>query len=295
MTLYVIGNGFDIYHDVPSGYDDYAQWLSDTCNETLDEIYETFGVYDENWWFKFEENLASAEAVSIAYGIAQEHAPDFASDDFRDRDWYEAEYAVEEHLEDVYAHIKETFAEWVAQLDLSGCEPTLPLEKDDALYINFNYTDTLEIVYEIDASKIRHIHGRASSGDDLVLGHGSTVEEIEKANPEPDGESEYWVQRAYGAAISEIARKRKNVEGIIASNHTFFDTLSGIDKIVALGFSYSAIDEKYLAEICKKVNLETTEWIASAHSADDRKREESFFSKYGVKNYTIIDSLDELE
>ena len=70
MTLYVIGNGFDIYHDVPSGYNDYAQWLSDTCNETLDEIYETFGDCDENWWYKFEENLASAEAVNIAYGIA---------------------------------------------------------------------------------------------------------------------------------------------------------------------------------------------------------------------------------
>ena len=63
---------------------------------------------------------------------------------------------------------------------------------------------------------------------------------------------------------------------------------------VTLGFSYSAIDEKYMAEICKKVDLETVEWIANAYKDDDRKREESFFSRYGVKNYTIIDSLDEL-
>ena len=91
MTLYVIGNGFDLYHDVPSGYENYAQWLSDTGNETLDEIYDNFGDCDENWWHRFEENLASAEDVSIAYGIAQEHVPNFASDDFHDRDWYEAE------------------------------------------------------------------------------------------------------------------------------------------------------------------------------------------------------------
>ena len=121
MTLYVIGNGFDIYHDVPSGYDDYAQWLSDTCNETLDEIYETFGDCDENWWHKFEENLASAEAVKIAYGIAQEHVPNFASDDFRDRDWYEAEYAVVEHWEDVVAHVLVSFSKWVAQSVLPRC------------------------------------------------------------------------------------------------------------------------------------------------------------------------------
>ena len=84
------------------------------------------------------------------------------------------------------------------------------------------------------------------------------------------------------------------MDGIISSNQAFFDSLSVIDKAVTLGFSYSAIDEKYMAEICKKVDLETVEWIANAYKDDDRKREESFFSRYGVKNYTIIDSLDEL-
>lgn len=49
-----------------------------------------------------------------------------------------------------------------------------------------------------------------------------------------------------------------------------------------------------MAEICKKVDLETVEWIANAYKDDDRKREESFFSGYGVKNYTIIDSLSQL-
>ena len=284
MTLYVIGNGFDKYHKIPSGYNNYAQWLSDACNETLDEIYDTFGNCNEDWWYKFEENLASVEAVSIAYGIAQEHTPNFGSDDFRDRDWYEAEYAVEGHLEVVYNHIKESFSEWIRQLDLSECQATLPLKKEDAIYITFNYTDTLEDVYGIEASIVHHIHGRASNGDNLILGHGSTAEEIEKANPEPEGESEYWEQRAYGAAISEIAKKRKDVDGIISLNRALFDSLSGVDKVVTLGFSYSAIDEKYMAEICGKVDIGTIEWIATAYSEGDRKREESFFSRYGIIN-----------
>ena len=27
--LYIIGNGFDKHHDIPSGYQDYRRWLED--------------------------------------------------------------------------------------------------------------------------------------------------------------------------------------------------------------------------------------------------------------------------
>ena len=99
--LYIIGNGFDRFHDLPTGYYNYAQWLEETGSEVLDEIYETFGDCDSNWWSGFEQNLASINTIEYASNIAQEHVPDFASDEFRDRDWYEAEYAVEEKLSEI--------------------------------------------------------------------------------------------------------------------------------------------------------------------------------------------------
>ena len=100
--LYIIGNGFDRFHDLPTGYYNYAQWLEETGSEVLDEIHETFGDCDSNWWSGFEQNLASINTIEYASNIAQEHVPDFASDEFRDRDWYEAEYAVEEKLSEIY-------------------------------------------------------------------------------------------------------------------------------------------------------------------------------------------------
>ena len=40
-------------------------------------------------------------------------------------------------------------------------------------FLTFNYTDTLECVYGIDAEKVLHFHGRAASGDELIVGHNN--------------------------------------------------------------------------------------------------------------------------
>ena len=39
------------------------------------------------------------------------------------------------------------------------------------MFLNFNYTDTLEKVYGIPASNILYIHGNALRGNNLILGH----------------------------------------------------------------------------------------------------------------------------
>ena len=116
--LYIIGNGFDRFHDLPTGYYNYAQWLEETGSEVLDEIYETFGDCDSNWWSGFEQNLASINTIEYASNIAQEHVPDFASDEFRDRDWYEAEYAVEEKLSEMFNDLKQV-KEYLEQTEYS--------------------------------------------------------------------------------------------------------------------------------------------------------------------------------
>lgn len=51
---------------------------------------------------------------------------------------------------------------------------TLINEIEDAVYITFNYTAILEVVYEISESKIIHIHGSLRERDGVpILGHGN--------------------------------------------------------------------------------------------------------------------------
>ena len=44
-NLYLIGNGFDKHHDIPSGYWDFHEWLKKNDSELVDQIDE---LYDYN-------------------------------------------------------------------------------------------------------------------------------------------------------------------------------------------------------------------------------------------------------
>ena len=81
--LYIIGNGFDIHHGIPSKYYDkkggscFRKWLDENNCELLCEIDENFGSTNESWWSKFEDSLASIETLRVANEEAFEHYPNF--------------------------------------------------------------------------------------------------------------------------------------------------------------------------------------------------------------------------
>ena len=294
--LYIIGNGFDRFHDLPTGYNNYAQWLERTGSEVLDEINETFGDCDSNWWNDFEQNLASVNTIEYANNIAQEHVPDFASDEFHDSDWYEAEYEVEEKLSEVYSDIQNSFTEWVSQIDLTACHPKINLDEENSVFLTFNYTDTLERVYHIESSKVFHIHGRASIGDNLMLGHGKDYEQLEAENPEPhDEDVEYYEIRAFEGALQGVVKKKKPIGEIIKRYQVLFDRMANIEEIIILGFSFSDVDMPYLDKICKSINIQSVHWIASAYNKSDKAKQINFFKGKGIQNYLIIDNISEIE
>lgn len=116
--LYVIGNGFDIHHGRNTDYQDFYKWLQENEEwDVLTVIDETFGYCDSTWWKHFEQNLASANTLEIALEETSGHYPDFGSDDFRDADWYEAEIAVEQRLDEAYSLVREAFHGWINQLE----------------------------------------------------------------------------------------------------------------------------------------------------------------------------------
>ena len=80
--LYIIGNGFDLHHDIPSRYLDYRNWLEQNKPSILYTIDELFNSVDDRWWSHFETNLTTVDMLQIAYQSAFENQPDFASDDF---------------------------------------------------------------------------------------------------------------------------------------------------------------------------------------------------------------------
>ena len=107
--LYIIGNGFDRHHGMETSYSQFRNWLEEKDLSVLCTIDELFGYCDDDWWQYFESNLATAVTSEIVQEEVRENYPDFGSDDFRDRDWYAAEYAVENKLSEAYGEIREAF------------------------------------------------------------------------------------------------------------------------------------------------------------------------------------------
>lgn len=300
--LYVIGNGFDLHHDIPSGYQSFRDWLEEVDDwDTLTTIDEIFGYCDSNWWKHFEENLGSANTLEIALEEARENYPDFGSDDFRDGDWYDAEIAVEQKFEEAYEKIRRAFANWVATLPYGNEKKKIRLKRSGSLFVNFNYSLTLEKLYHIKDPQILHIHGKGDGKDELVLGHGLSQKEIEDMmdeNDEPDYEDDegddFVTQRAKGAAIDGVYKQRKKVDEIIRKNESWFEGLKDVTYIHFYGHSFADVDLPYFRKIFRSMDKKRVKVEANAYSEEDKEVISRFMSSEGITNYRIISLNDVL-
>ena len=265
--LYIIGNGFDKHHGINSGYYDYAEWLNCHNSLLLREIEEKYGYWvtengENDFWSKFEENLAEINIDEQARYIAQENYPDFSSDHFS-REYHASQVEAQLQFENIVNGIKNTFKEWVMSLNDAG-DVYLPLEIHNSFFLTFNYTLTLERHYRIPNEKILHIHGSMIDSN-FVLGHGKSIKELENENRsdseppidlDPEQLSKWYeehfdqfYEQAYEAIVQQISRLQKDVNRIIHANKSNFLLFKDVPHIHVYGLSFSEIDMPYIRYI----------------------------------------------
>jgi hypothetical protein len=300
MHLYVIGNGFDLHHKIPSSYTDFKNWLENNDLEVFTKLEELFSS-DDKWWNEFESNLGKIPFLkSFTENIAFVNRPNYLSDDYRDRDLYDAENEVKADLGNLIALLKNDFYLWAKNLPLGERGEVVQIEKD-AFFLTFNYTLTLEKLYGIPAEKILHIHGVSLDKNSIIIGHGREYDDIrndlDDALPEPpddiptcDYESwfnnaakenadDYPTKLAKDASADIIYSLKKNVRNIIDENRSFFQSLSDVETIHIFGFSFSETDLPYLLELLKCVNVSNLNIEVSWHNDEDKSRMETFFKR----------------
>ena len=188
--LFIIGNGFDIAHGLPTSYDDFRKYLSNTYMNNKCEVdampmiptvsigskgeeicdmeeVANFLVYiiseaepDGNKWGDLEASLGRLD-----YDEAFEMLPEELDDDGDINYWRES-YNNEDMASNLYSvvvYVKELFAEWVENIDIkvaSAKSSFSTLLKSDDIFLTFNYTETLEDLYEVNEESVCHIHGR---------------------------------------------------------------------------------------------------------------------------------------
>lgn len=306
--LYVIGNGFDLHHGMPTSYKSYRIWLEENHHDVYERLNNLYsdGIDEAEWWNDFETNLGYV--VDLRGRIENTAWVNQPTEDELERDRviddHRGAWDVQEEMGRVIDSIKGTFHEWVDSLPKANSGNMVKMETADSFFINFNYTNTLENVYKVSPEDILHIHGGLSD-DEYVIGHGRNYNEVaEEAEPslEPwDGKedpSEYGIdasddmitEHTKKEYVEQIMSLKKPVSEIITTNKEVFENLHTVKEVHIYGLSFSDVDAAYLRMIVDSVSPDAT-FEVNYFSDRDKEKIKDFFAQNG-RTFNLIQLKD---
>lgn len=285
-TLYVIGNGFDLAHGVPSSYSKFRDWLGRRSD--LRETLETYIRNDALWW-NLEEALADLDLDTPSMAIPEMLDAFGAYDpDAQMADYYAAIDMAMDPVDTITNELPKKFRKWIESLSVdSSVKPLSGLVKPGAKYLNFNYTEFAETLYG--AKGVCYIHGsRKNHKDKLILGHSykKYVPDVSVKMPRfKDGFKRGMVNAAFDDAMVHAGwydqATTKNSRQIIKEHESFFDGLSDIDTVIVIGHSLSKVDMEYFEKICSEIHSDA-KWIFSCHDSGGLKAVNAFVKAMAI-------------
>lgn len=282
QKLYIIGNGFDLYHQLPTSYEHFRVFLIDNYPEILEFIEQYFvldDTIDEYKWNNFEYNLSSFD-----YGLFfdDNDYADIKRENFKQSDYFGVEDELTEISEQFIEDLKEAFYEWLSEIKLE-CKQRYPISTK-AKFLSFNYTLLLQNNYEIPRTSIFYIHGNLEQKTELFFGHGTDLE-IEPTFDENGEPTRTFMTDAVDASKSIYGSFRKPVQQIIENNKVYFESLANTKEIIILGHSLNEIDLPYFIEIHKFAN--NANWKISTFSPCEQKKFNQILKKIGIDESKI--------
>lgn len=267
MRLYIIGNGFDIRHGLPTGYKHFKSYVAKNDQELYDAIEEYIPAGDE--WNELESDLGEIDYELILQN-SEIFLASYNTDDWSDSYHHDYQYEVDKITRMLSDRLKEQFADWVKGINIADAynsEQYIPPIPRESLYFSFNYTNTLQQIYAVPDEKIIHIHGNCSYDDDLILGHSFRVEK--SLNPYIGPDQDTRIAEAYDSIDEYFGNTFKPSEDIIKEESVFFSSLKNVDEVIVLGHSLAEVDGKYFAEINKSIQ-ENARWIVALYRGEEK-------------------------
>ncbi|MEX9928080.1 bacteriophage abortive infection AbiH family protein [Providencia rettgeri] len=271
MRLYIIGNGFDIRHGLPTGYKHFKSYVAKNDQELYDSIEEYIPAGDE--WNELESALGEIDYELILQN-SEMFLASYNTDDWSDAYHHDYQYEVDKITRMLSARLKKQFADWVKGIniaDADNSEQYIPPISRESLYFSFNYTNTLQQIYAVPDEQIIHIHGNCSYDDDLILGHSFRVEK--SLNPYIGPDQDTRIAEAYDSIDEYFGNTFKPsediIEDIIKEERVFFSSLKNVDEVIVLGHSLAEVDGKYFAEINKSIQ-ENARWIVALYRGEEK-------------------------
>lgn len=316
MRLIVTGNGFDLHHGLNTSYYAFGYFLKRNKKKLYDDLIEYFYLPDlpsdpnelekskHHLWSEFESNLAAFDTQSVLESF-DEYRPNVASPDFSDGEWHTFSIVMQELLEEITDGLFTQFKSFIDKVKYPNISDQIKLDLDNKdLFINFNYTNTLQYYYGIKNNQILYLHGNASLPDDsLILGHGidpenfvetpeeapagATYEELERWNQYMSDNYDIAFESGKNTINQYFKKSFKNTEDVISSAKEFFSYLSQVNEVIIIGHSLSQVDMPYFSAIKQNVQFNAT-WTVTWYFENEREQHRLALLNVGIENPQTI-------
>ncbi|GLI51488.1 hypothetical protein TSYNTROOL_15740 [Tepidanaerobacter syntrophicus] len=182
-TLIIIGNGFDIWRGIPTSYNQFRKYYLSHRDEIMkrlgikkrvfqDEMGQKISISDveliygnpfeprqlsDQFWNKFENSLnqLDAEKLNLFFG--------------KDRKGLRE---MRKSIRDASRIMREAFCNWIGEITINNEDASYRFG-NNCLFINFNYTDTLQKHFNVREENEYHVHGEATDKDSIIFGHST--------------------------------------------------------------------------------------------------------------------------
>lgn len=285
--LFIIGNGFDRHHGLETSYGSFAQFAKDNSPSVYHHLSELFFASSEYMGFEAPQRN---DAQSVIYErwcdfetclgrIDDEEFGQRSNDGISE---YMQELGMEEYLVDEFVQnitgILDTFRDWVASISLP-----ISLQRNftfapSTLFVNFNYTETLETFYGVTADRIHYIHGRRGTGEKLIVGHDSSPPRPQSKHDMPDMQ--------FNPFYGYLQLTRKPVEIIEPKLRQWLTDISTIEKVSVRGHSLGTVDLPYFKAIAETFPL--ARWSFSYLSSKDLGSVKTFINNMHLEEDAVL-------
>lgn len=301
-NLFIIGNGFDLAHGLLTSFGDFRAYLHTLTSERLLSYYNAEGPLNIKEGQDGEEYIAIEDVIAFTihlydslcspHPLWSDLEENTANIDFtqwlndhdlgyRDKEGDINPWATEENfklqaksLSLVIPTLPILINHWIHTISLTNILPKETLkklmDKENNLFFSFNYTLTLEDVYNISSEQICHIHGKCDNTNFGTLPHRFLAHEIPNYHIKVGHNKTFnfkFDRDFHYHEISEIVNDmanslNKNIASNITNNQIFFSKLKKLDvrHIYSYGFSYSSVDQDYIKEIIKNIDTLNSIW-----------------------------------
>lgn len=293
--LYIIGNGLDLAHNLPTRFD--PNFKNIAMEYEQDNFWDLYQSCENDIWSDFENLLGCPDFESleeIFYG----YEPDYLSDRESDRDSIVYQVELNGKLQDALYEFANNAEEFLINIQSRAFFENI--FDSDGYYITFNYTHTLEKIYNIPWKNILHVHGEVGKNN-LKLGYPKGKFTPEKYSYDARGKGrgpyikikiedyingieDYYIRTAYEELLDKCKSFYKEIR--IDTLKDFLDkNQCKIEEIIVYGHS-CAIDFEYFSYL--NTRYSNTYWKFYVKGKQQESNVNRLIEKYSISNVNII-------